>query len=93
MKEFTNIQSAGYVFHRCHVSKSDIGDSACFTGSQYIKGHRNTVISTHIHYTKHEFSTICQDDNRDYSIVWFMLIIAFIFILFINLLDSALKTK
>jgi hypothetical protein len=80
MKEFTNIKSAGYVFNRCHVSKSDIGDSACFTGSQYIKGHRNTVISTHIHYTKHEFNTICQDDDKDYSIFWIALLFLVIFI-------------
>lgn len=57
------MKKAGYVFHNCHIDKTDIKDSVCFTwNSEY--GHRDQI-ATHIHYTKKEYNTIRNKEIED----------------------------
>ncbi len=57
------VKKAGYIFHKCHIDKSNIKDSVCFTwNSKY--GHEDQI-ATHIHYTKKEYNDIRNKEIED----------------------------
>jgi hypothetical protein len=57
------MKKAGYIFHNCHIDKSNIKDSVCFTwNSPY--GHRDQI-ATHIHYTKKEYNDKISKEIED----------------------------